>query len=378
MRQKKKNKLALVLIVLIATLGLGYAFLQTDLTINGTGKIAGNNWNIYFDNIQVSSGSATLQTGDSAPTINPTTLTDVTYTITLLKPGDFYEFTVDVVNDGTLNAMIGTITNKLNGVEISSTNPLPNYLNYSVTYEDDVPIAVNHLLEAGHTETYKVRVEFKMDINSNDLPATLTTNTLSFGVSYVQEDNNAIAVPHPFTGTKYTINSSWNGDRIYIGQTIPDNIAQYSTPAEAKAALNEYKGYEVEIPIYLKHTIVRGIVTEVYTVFEITDAVAATHPKLNAGTYYLQAGDTCVYDRTNNTYDCSAYDNNVAVLNTAFDASACHETPTSQPNSYNCSDVVYASTQKNGTLTVLTTVFGCGYYAYSNAPTEASCGQTLD
>ncbi len=197
MRRKKNNKLVYVLVALILFLGLGYAFLQTDLTINGTGKIAASSWNIYFDNVQVTTGSATLQTGDSIPTINSTTLTDITYTITLKEPGDFYEFEVAVVNGGTLDAMIGTITNKLNGNEISTNNALPVYLDYSVAYSDRVAIAPNQLLEAGNSETIKVRLAFRTDIDPEDLPTEGATNTLSFGLNYIQAEDNAVTVPHP-------------------------------------------------------------------------------------------------------------------------------------------------------------------------------------
>ena len=195
MRRRKRNHLVLILVVLLTSISLGYAFLNQDLVINGTGKVTANNWSIYFDNIVFNSGNVALSTGDSAATINTTTLTDVTYTITLQKPGDFYEFTVDVVNDGSLDAMISTVSNTLGGVEIDANHPLPNYLNYSVTYDDGVSIAPNHLLEAGDTETYKVRLEYKTDITANDLPTTNQTLTINFSVEYVQADENAIERP---------------------------------------------------------------------------------------------------------------------------------------------------------------------------------------
>ena len=102
--------------------------------------------------------------------------------------------------------MIGEIISKLNNTVISTTNPVPSYLDYSVTYSDGTTIAPNHLLAANTSETYKVRVEFKRDIEESDLPTTDQTNTFSFGVSYVQSDSTAIAVPHSTTSTVYTVN----------------------------------------------------------------------------------------------------------------------------------------------------------------------------
>ena len=215
-RKDRKKTFVYLLIILLVSIGIGYAFLNQDLTINGTGKVTANNWSIYFDNIVFNSGNVALSTGDVAAVINPTTLTDVTYTITLQKPGDFYEFTVDVVNDGSLDAMVSTVSNKLGGVEIDATHPLPNYLNYSVTYDDGVAIAPNHLLEAGDTETYKVRLEYKTDITSSDLPTTNQSLTINFSVEYVQADDNAIAKPVFILPNGRNANNLQVGDEICI------------------------------------------------------------------------------------------------------------------------------------------------------------------
>ncbi len=192
MRRRRRNNLKLILFVLLISISLGYAAIQTDLSIVGTGKIAATSWDIHFNNVQVTTGSVSLQTGDSAATINPTDNTLVEYTVTLHNPGDFYEFTVDVVNSGTLNGMVDTISSKMNNVTITT---LPAYMNYSVTYSNDMPIKEKHLLASNQTDTLKVRVEYKTDIDPSDLPDTLQTSTFSFGVTYVQADNTAVTRP---------------------------------------------------------------------------------------------------------------------------------------------------------------------------------------
>ena len=249
MRSRKRNNWKLILVVILLTISLGYAFLQTDLTINGTSKINATSWDIHFEDLTPNPNSVTLSTGDVAPTIDSTTRTDITYTITLKEPGDFYEFEVAIVNGGTLDAMIGTISNKLNGTEISGTNSLPAYLSYTVTYSDNMPIAVNQLLEAGNSETIKVRLAFRTDIDPEDLPTEGATNTLSFGLSYVQADDNAVPVYRPVDfstdswDTVVAAIKSGNTSAYHVGDTKTVElgnslgthtirIANTSTPAE--------------------------------------------------------------------------------------------------------------------------------------------------
>ena len=164
----------------------GYAYLSAGLNISGSSTIHNATWSIYWDNVQVTTGSVSAST----PVID-TAKTTVSYNIILEKPGDFYEFTVDVKNDGTIDAMIESISSKLNGVVIQT---LPSYLIYSVTYADDVEIQNNQLLSANSSDTYKVRIEYKRDITISDMPTTQQNLSLSFSVNYIQANNNATRV----------------------------------------------------------------------------------------------------------------------------------------------------------------------------------------
>ncbi|MBR3211289.1 MAG: hypothetical protein IKF71_05090 [Bacilli bacterium] len=248
MRRSKKDILLFGFFIFVLFLGIGYAFLNASLTINGTSSFKAGNWNVYFDNVQVTSGSVSLSQGDSAPVIDSDTKTTVSYTISLKEPGEFYEFTVDIVNDGSIDAMIGSISSKLNGTEISVSNPIPSYLSYEVTYIDDTPIAVYHYLKGNTTETYKIRVSYKTDIGVNDLPSTAANLSFQFGVRYIQANSNAINVPHANFSTddwsriirlvQKGVTSYYNvGDtkQITLGNSLGTHtvrIANKSTPAE--------------------------------------------------------------------------------------------------------------------------------------------------
>ena len=187
MRRQRKYNLILFLILLVAGIGLGYAALSANLEIDGTTNLTKTTWDIHFDHIQETTGSVTP---NSATSINAAGDT-VTYSITLSTPGDFYEFTVDAVNAGTVDGMIESVTSTLNNGSISS---LPDCLTYSVTYSDGISIVANQLLAAGTTETYRIRVEFKEDIDEDDLPDSNQTLSFAFSVNYVQANSSAVSV----------------------------------------------------------------------------------------------------------------------------------------------------------------------------------------
>ena len=122
-----KDNIKIILIILVVSLGIGYAYINSDLNINGTAQVNSANWSVYWNNDQVESGSVKAST----PTIDSNETT-VSYSVTLTQPGDYYEFTVDAVNGGSIDAMIDTIDSKLNGATITT---LPDYLDYTFTYE---------------------------------------------------------------------------------------------------------------------------------------------------------------------------------------------------------------------------------------------------
>ena len=183
-----KDNIKIILILLVVCLGIGYSYLNTELNINGTANINSANWSVYWNNVQVESGSVTAST----PTID-SDKTTVSYTVTLEKPGDYYEFTVDAVNAGTIDAMIETIDSKLNGVTMEE---VPAYLDYGISYADDTPLEENQELLHDSTETYKVHIGYADYIEANELPTTNQSLSLEFTVTYKQANEDAIPVPH--------------------------------------------------------------------------------------------------------------------------------------------------------------------------------------
>ncbi|MBQ3306615.1 MAG: hypothetical protein IJG68_00320 [Bacilli bacterium] len=211
MNRNNKKVTTYFVILSLLVIGIVYAILQANLQINGTAKIQSNTWDIHFDNIVINEDSVSIGTGDSAATIDSENNCKIDFEVTLSLPGDFYEFTVDVVNAGTIDGMIGELnkTLKVNNEAVSET---PDYLTYSVTYADGMEILENHKIEAGETETYKVRLEFKTDIE--ELPEA-TTITTSLEPQYLQADSSSVVRPNVFLyGTWDQIVDAYNSSNI--------------------------------------------------------------------------------------------------------------------------------------------------------------------
>ena len=177
--KKKSNRkfVLLVLALLLFTITVGYAALSTTLNINGTSKINNATWDVHFANLEVTSGSVSAT---KAATID--SATEIDYNVELIKPGDFYEFTVDVTNTGTIDAKLGEAP-ILSGVSAEQDV----YTNYTVTYSDDTAINANDKLAAGATKKLKVRVEFDRNITNSQLPTEAQTLDLKFAMNYVQD-----------------------------------------------------------------------------------------------------------------------------------------------------------------------------------------------
>lgn len=174
---KKISYVVIILLLLVVGIGIGYAALSTSLNINGTSNIEKVTWDVHFENVQVTAGSATA-TVPASVAVNTTT---INYEVSLALPGQFYEFTVDVKNGGTLPAKLSTAP-ILGGVSAAQEV----YTNYTVTYSDGAAINTNDVLAAGASKKMKVRVEYDKNVDMSQLPTTAQTLTLTYSMNYIQ------------------------------------------------------------------------------------------------------------------------------------------------------------------------------------------------
>ena len=209
MKRRKPINRNLIFMILLLVVTIGYAYLNSELKINGTAGIAGNTWDVHFENVVPSSSNTVTPT--IAPVANPIDkVTDLTYSVKFNKPGDVYEFDVDIVNAGSIDAMVELITStiKIGNGEVQEINnsTLPSYLNYYVKYSDGAAISSNHLLNKETRETIRVHVEYKADISEEDLANSAgKTIEFTYGLGYIQAGDGA--KPRPLAN-----NCTYNGE----------------------------------------------------------------------------------------------------------------------------------------------------------------------
>lgn len=176
-RKKVLYIILAILIISISSLTLVYAALSVTLNIVGTADISAASWDVHLDNVNVNTQSVS----GTAPTI--TGGTTATFSTKLDVPGDFYEFTIDVINDGTIDAMIESIVKTP-----TLTTAQAKYLTYEIEYQNGESINTRQLVEKNSFVRLKVRIEFRKDVTADVLPSTAETLNLSFTVVYTQSD----------------------------------------------------------------------------------------------------------------------------------------------------------------------------------------------
>ena len=186
--RRTNSKVLMILAILIfgIFIRVGYAYLSQDLSIIGLAVASKDAWGIHFVENSIVEDTTHLDTCSSGnecsritqhATINQDGKS-VSFGVIFHAIDEYYEFTVDVVNNGTIDAMLNEIVKE--GLTGNS-----EYLDFTVTYSDGTPIAqYDQLLKNGGTETLKVTVTYIgtpiEDVNAN----------LGLTVNYIQADDS--------------------------------------------------------------------------------------------------------------------------------------------------------------------------------------------
>ena len=188
---KRRFKTIILILVLLIGMSIGYSYINNSINEEGIFYVKNNTWDVHFDNLEVSAGSVE---GDQVP-IAAHILGDTTkveYSIILKNPGEYYEFTLDTINAGSINAMIDDITTTIYEIDGKTEKELPKYLEYDFTYSDGSEIIKGQSLNSNKSEKIKVKVKFKEDIQKEDLPNEDETLVIKQELNYVQKDDSAI------------------------------------------------------------------------------------------------------------------------------------------------------------------------------------------
>lgn len=189
MKNKRKNMLIAVLLLVVLLMSAAFAAFSTNLTVTSTTRVD-TSWDVKITNIALkeSTPSAANPYGIAdSPATNPSgatnpSFTDTTATFysTLGAPGDSVTYVVTIVNNGTVNAVV-------NNVEwINDDGTADTQYNVSpIIYSYSFPNQNQTLAKNGGTTTLEVTVTYDSDVT--DQPTeSLLEKSATLSINYVQ------------------------------------------------------------------------------------------------------------------------------------------------------------------------------------------------
>ena len=212
MEKTRQIKIISLCALLVAVLGLTVAFasLSQTLTINGSAAVNAASWDIHFEN---TSGKETEVKGAATftePTLSGTTIEN--FSATLTKPGDSVIYYFDIVNKGTVDAVVSSYNfpyafsdckanknkysycknfdfNGDNEVDVVDSLIYITLFKYRLAYADtDESVTRSDTINAGETKHMKLVIEYKD--TATELPENNLTLTSSdpITITYEQKD----------------------------------------------------------------------------------------------------------------------------------------------------------------------------------------------
>lgn len=179
----KTNSMVLFLFSLVLMLGVGYAYLNTEVSLVGAGKVTSSKWDVHFENIVVNENSF------NSVEENPTIIDDstVTFNVGLDSPGQFYEFNIDVVNEGTIDAMIDDIV-----VSPELTPVQKKMFRYEIKYDDGVNVEKYQSLKSKEKRTIKVLFKYNELLDYIEYSEENQSFEFAITIKYVQANDKII------------------------------------------------------------------------------------------------------------------------------------------------------------------------------------------
>ncbi len=209
--RRTKALVIVVLLIVIAGLTIAFAALSATLNIKGTAYLDASKWGIKFENLSEPVKVGTASASGTAK-IEETKSAEITgINVSLSTPGDRVTYTVDLVNEGTINAKI----DKIEKTEL--TEEQQKYLTFKVAYTNGLEVSEGDILSKGETRNLTITIEFIKDLTKEDLPTSTNTISLSYKLNFVQTDEKVTSTGQ---GTQQACTSFEKKDTYNVGDVI--------------------------------------------------------------------------------------------------------------------------------------------------------------
>lgn len=176
---KKRLIIIGIVVLLIAGMSFGYSRLETTLSINGDTKVYKVKWLVNLKNVQIEEGSFLNKETEDGPARNKVELTNdnltLNYNVTFTEAGQFFEFTVDLSNDGTLDGKLSSITTTMSDEDVGNKSFL-SYLKVGVPTRDSI-------LKPGNANTRRIRIRLEA---TDEIEGGEYSYTESIALNYVR------------------------------------------------------------------------------------------------------------------------------------------------------------------------------------------------
>ena len=188
-KSNKKNYVAIVLIVLLLALAVGYEAFSQTLTITGTATASGN-WDVKFTTADITNSIVTGTTANKADIASDGK--SITVTVNLATPGDGANIHTVITNAGNVVAKLKTDGFKVTGTGFTEEST-GVYKNGAILVK--VPeVTADHTIAASETKTFDFSVEWDPSVTN-----LATSQTATFTITFDYEQNG---VTGTFNGTQ--------------------------------------------------------------------------------------------------------------------------------------------------------------------------------
>ncbi len=173
------------LCVAVICLSVAYAAMNQTLKVSGEANMRVADWSIHFNNVNASTTGVATYT---MPNVSNTQLSD--FGVVLTKPGDSVTFTFDIVNDGGINAVLGTLNKgKPECSSLTSDKDAKivcDNLIYTLEYDNGSAVEVGDTLDSNTHMSTKLKIAYKD--GAKEVPeSTVNINGLDLVLIYNQD-----------------------------------------------------------------------------------------------------------------------------------------------------------------------------------------------